>query len=130
MEEYIKLALCTEAKSLDKCSLRVYDPKMLRLLHAAMGFTTESGEFMDALKRAIYYGKPVDATNLVEELGDIFWYLAIAADTLGISFAEIQRRNIAKLRVRYPEKFTELDAIQRDLPTERSAVEWPEDRIS
>jgi NTP pyrophosphatase (non-canonical NTP hydrolase) len=71
----------------------------------------------------LFYGKPLDEVNLKEEMGDLFWYLAIMADTLGVSFEEIQERNIEKLKARYGEKFTDEKAINRNLETERSILE-------
>lgn len=85
----------------------------LRLLHASMGLGTEAGEFADDLKKHIFYGKELDPEHLKEELGDLLWYIGIAADVLGTSVQEIMRDNIAKLKKRYPEKFTEQDALER-----------------
>ena len=98
----------------------------LDLLHAAMGLCTESGEFMNAMKRWIYYNKPPDRNNLIEEIGDVFWYCALAAEALGVSFEEIQTRNTAKLKARYPEGFSHTDALNRDLPSELAALEGSE----
>ena len=89
-----------------------------RLLHAGIGIATEAGEFLDAIKKHVYYGKTLDKVNLREELGDLLWYIAIAADELKTTFEELQATNIAKLRARYPEKFTEELAENRDLEKE------------
>jgi NTP pyrophosphatase (non-canonical NTP hydrolase) len=88
-----------------------------------MGLSTESAEVLDAVKKHIYYGKELDLTNLVEELGDIFWYAAILVDSSASeqSFESIMERNIAKLRARYGERFSEKSAIKRDLTKERRA---------
>ena len=94
-----------------------------RLLHAGIGLATESGEFLDALKKHIFYGKPLDRTNLKEEIGDLQWYCAIALDELDSSFEEVQETNIAKLKARYPDKFTEERAETRDLVKERKILE-------
>jgi NTP pyrophosphatase (non-canonical NTP hydrolase) len=93
------------------------------MLHGAIGLATEAGELLDALKRAIYYGAPLDRTNLVEELGDLEWYMAVLRAALGVTQEEVQRRNIAKLRARYPERFTREDALNRDLAKERAILE-------
>ena len=93
------------------------------LLHGAIGIATEAGELLDALKRSIYYGQPLDRTNLVEELGDLEWYMAILREALGVTQGEVQRINIEKLRARYPEKFTSLHALHRDLEKERDVLE-------
>ena len=95
----------------------------MRLLHAAMGLCTESGEFMDMMKKHILYGKPIDNTNLKEELGDLEWYIALAIDELNTTFGLVFETNINKLRARYPNKFTEHDALSRDLSKEREILE-------
>lgn len=103
---------------------RVVNPKTLRLLHGAMGLCTESSEFLDVLKKYLFYGKPMDMVNMREELGDIFWYLAILADEMGeANFTNMLQTNIAKLRTRYPEKFTEDAAQNRNLDAERGTLQ-------
>jgi len=93
------------------------------LLHAAMGMVTESGEFIDAMKKLTIYGKQLDRVNLVEEIGDCMWYLALACRALDVSFEEVFDRNVAKLARRFPEKFTSEQALVRDLDAERAALE-------
>jgi NTP pyrophosphatase (non-canonical NTP hydrolase) len=122
-KQYVQLALVTEAKDWPAIVERVQQLGTLRLLHAMMGVQTESGEFTDALKRFIFYGKPIDKVNLGEELGDLFWYIAIACDELGISFEQVWENNIAKLKARYGEKFSEAAALNRNLPVERKVLE-------
>lgn len=102
---------------------RLMDIRTVRLLHVAMGLCTEAGEFLDALKKWIYYGKPLDTTNLIEELGDGSWYQRIGVAELEITFQDMLQRNVAKLRARYPEKFTEEHANNRDLDAERKTLE-------
>lgn len=100
------------------------DPKLkIDLLHAAMGVVTESGEVMDMLKKHFFYGKELDITNLLEESGDIFWYVAIICRLTGKSFEDIQLMNIKKLQKRFPNGFTEKDAIDRDVASERKVLE-------
>lgn len=102
---------------------RLQNIHTVRLLHAAMGLCTESGEFMDMMKKHILYGKPLDEVNLKEELGDKLWYVALALDELKTTFEQIFETNIAKLRARYPNKFTEQDALNRNLEKERQILE-------
>lgn len=182
-----------------------------RLTHAIFGLVTESAELIDALKKSIFYGKPLDVVNLREECGDLLWYLVqlcnacelnfeefiakasmmkhphqdwvwkyadgkegrvnniftsrvifliegskelldtldwetimpkdhvnqtreklvgefidnvsellLALDT---TFADVMERNIAKLKARYPGKFTTENAVNRDLVKERAILE-------
>ena len=116
MKNYIKDAIRTE-------SSKVFLEGKKRLLHAGIGIATESGEFLDALKKAIFYGKELDRVNLKEELGDLLWYIAIAMDELGTDFETEMERNIKKLKARYPEKFRKEDALERDLEKERGILE-------
>ena len=93
------------------------------LLHAAMGISTEAGELMDQFKRHIFYGKELDVVNIKEEMGDLMWYMAILMRELDLNFEEILQLNIDKLRARFPQKFTEEDALNRNLDKERSILE-------
>jgi NTP pyrophosphatase (non-canonical NTP hydrolase) len=122
-KNYVELACVTESPVTPELTARISDPKMIRLLHAGIGINTEAGEFIDMIKKHVYYGKPIDLTNLFEELGDTLWYVAIALDALGKTMDEAMATNIAKLSARYPEKFTEHHAENRDLDTERAILE-------
>ena len=115
--DYIKGALRTEPQE-------YYPARVdMRALHAYMGLMTEVGELVDTFKKHIFYGKEIDHENLVEEMGDLFWYTALMADVLGVSFEEIMQRNNTKLRLRYPDKFTESNALNRNLEEERNVFE-------
>jgi len=94
-----------------------------RLLHAVFGLVTEVGELVDPIKQHIFYGVELDKVNLQEEYGDICWYLAILADYLQISDEDLKKANIEKLRRRYPEKFTQESAIDRDIEHELGAFD-------
>lgn len=94
-----------------------------RLLHGVMGNSTEAGELLDQLKKHIFYGKELDRTNIIEELGDQFWYMAVITHCLNIPLSEILEKNINKLKARYPEKFSSEKAINRDLEKEREVLE-------
>lgn len=93
------------------------------LLHGSMGVMTESGELLDAVKKFIFYGKDLDVVNIEEEIGDIMWYIAIICKSLKLDLQTILEKNISKLKKRYPEKFTEDKALNRDLNAERSILE-------
>ncbi|MCB9063007.1 MAG: nucleoside triphosphate pyrophosphohydrolase family protein [Halobacteriovoraceae bacterium] len=122
-KEYINNAVRTESRDFEAIGKRLSEESNIRLLHGAIGLATESGEFLDALKKHIYYGKELDRVNLAEELGDLFWYMAIIADELEVNFEPIMSTNIAKLKARYGEKFSEQAAENRDLKTERLILE-------
>jgi NTP pyrophosphatase (non-canonical NTP hydrolase) len=108
---------------------RLCGPDRIDLLHAQLGISTEAGEFADAIKRYLYYGKDLDRTNLVEELGDLTWYIGLAIGALGTTWGQVFEANIKKLKARYPNKFSEESALNRDLETERNILDdyKPED---
>jgi NTP pyrophosphatase (non-canonical NTP hydrolase) len=87
-------------------------------IHMASGIVTEASELLDAYKKYIAYKKPLDLANLKEEVGDILWYIANYCNINGWSMEDIMATNIAKLRVRYPEKFDEFLAVNRNLNEE------------
>ncbi|EQC46186.1 nucleoside triphosphate pyrophosphohydrolase family protein [Bacteriovorax sp. Seq25_V] len=122
-KNYIGDAIKTESTNFQAMNERLNDDGLKRLLHAGIGLSTEAGEFLDALKKHIFYGKELDKVNLAEEMGDLFWYMAIVADELGFEFEEVMERNITKLKARYGEKFSEEKAERRDLETERKILE-------
>lgn len=93
------------------------------LLHACLGLVTEAGEIADAIKKHHAYGKPLDLTNLREELGDIMWYIPLMCRALGAEMDDVATINIAKLRARYPEKFDRESALNRNLEAERKILE-------
>lgn len=124
-EKYQGLAHCTEAPVNDGMLHRLTDNPTVRLIHAGFGMCTEAGEFQDQLKRHLFYGKPLDGVNLAEEIGDMMWYLALAANALNVDLIDVATKNIAKLKARYPDKFTEHDAAEenRDREAERKILE-------
>ena len=93
-----------------------------RLNHSIMGIQTEAGELTDAFKKSWFYKQPLDLVNVKEEIGDILYYLAILCDELGTDFDTEMVRVIKKLEIRYPEKFTTKNAIDRDLSKERASL--------
>jgi hypothetical protein len=96
--------------------------KAIDIIHAIIGKATESCELLELLQNTIN-GEAFDATNFREELGDGMWYDAIGLKAVDGTFEAEQVRNIQKLRSRYPNKFTEYDAVNRDLKKERDILE-------
>lgn len=96
--------------------------KAEKLLHGIIGIATEAGEMLEALLKAFHEGA-LDVVNLDEEIGDQFWYQAMLLRETGNTFENVQKINIEKLKARFPEKFTEENANNRDLDTERKILE-------
>ena len=77
------------------------------LTYAALGLTGESGEVAEIIKKAFYHGHALEVERLSKELGDVLWYLAVMASSLGLSLDKIASENIEKLRERYPAGISE-----------------------
>lgn len=101
------------------------DAAAVNIIHAIIGKATEAGELLEALA-AVVEGQAFDETNALEEVGDGFWYDALLLRAIGSNFGEAQSVNIAKLRRRFPNAFTEFDANNRDLFAEREILEGGE----
>lgn len=99
------------------------DEKARNIIHAIIGKATEAGELLELLHATAINGEAFDVANAGEEIGDGFWYDALLARACGLTFDGIQRTNIAKLRHRFPDRFTEYDANNRDLFGERRILE-------
>ncbi|MCL2173780.1 nucleoside triphosphate pyrophosphohydrolase family protein [Candidatus Saccharibacteria bacterium] len=67
----------------------------------AMGIVGEAGEMIDKWKKIqSYFDGEVNAETLQElgrEIGDILWYIATFADSLGLKLSDIAQTNLAKL---------------------------------
>ena len=94
-DEYQKQALTTAHNT--------HEPLMEKTIWA-MGVAGEAGEVLEKWKKIVAYneGKVSDADKdeLAKELGDVVWYVAVMADSLGLSFDDIMRRNVEKLKSR------------------------------
>ena len=79
-----------------------------RLLTAALGLGSETGEFVEIVKKMVLQGKPASDDNIFHmkrELGDIMWYWTTACASLGLDPFEVINENQKKLEARYGEKF-------------------------
>lgn len=76
-------------------------PEAAHQLHMAVGISGEAGELLDAVKKSAIYCKPLDMENVIEELGDIEFYMEGLRARLGISREQTLQANIEKLSKRY-----------------------------
>lgn len=83
------------------------------MLNACLGLSGEVGEVVDLVKKYFYQGHELKVNKVIEELGDVLWYInemAIGCDT---SLEEIAKLNIGKLRRRYGNQFSSEKSINR-----------------
>lgn len=88
-------------------------------IHMVLGMITESSEIADVYKKKIAYQKDIDEINVKEEIGDLLHYVVNFCSINNWDLATIMQNNVDKLKIRYPEKFTEENALNRDLESER-----------
>ena len=104
--------------------------KDTNVLHGTIGICTEAGEILDAIKKSMFYGKPIDKVNIKEEIGDVMWYIAILCREFNLEMEDVLQTNINKLKARYPDKFTSENALNRDLDKERKILETTTDEFT
>jgi NTP pyrophosphatase (non-canonical NTP hydrolase) len=119
---YKKGVIAHESNDFEAIGSRIND-SMIRVLHASLGLTTETGELVDQVKKHLFYGKELDVVNIKEELGDTLWYVNILLDVFGWTIEEIMQTNHEKLAKRYGNSFSEERANVRDLDKEREILE-------
>ncbi|HQS59939.1 MAG: nucleotide pyrophosphohydrolase [Gallionellales bacterium 35-53-114] len=89
-------------------------PARAHLVHMVMGVSGEAGELLDAIKKSAIYNKPIDMENVIEELGDIEFYLEGLRQGLNITREQTLAANIEKLGKRYEGlKYSDVSAQQR-----------------
>lgn len=94
-DEYQKQALTTAVSD--------HEPLMTKTIWA-MGVAGEAGEVIEKWKKIVAYKDGVvsgeDRDELAKELGDVVWYIAVLAHSLGLSFDDVMQRNVTKLQSR------------------------------
>lgn len=98
-------------------------PETLNMLHAVLGLYSEAGELLECLFDSMMTGTKLDTKNMVEEAGDIRWFLTLLEDALEVSDVEVMTKNLKKLKKRFPEGFSESDAVNRDKDAELKAMD-------
>lgn len=111
-----QLAISSEeltAADYQKLAMRTASGKCYDLANAALGLAGEAGEVADLIKKHLYHDHRLDAVRVAEELGDLLWYIVLAANICGYSLSEVMAKNIDKLRKRYPEGFDPERSVHR-----------------
>lgn len=103
----------TCASDYEAIAERMQDPRNIDIMHAALGLSSEGGEVADALKKHVFYGKELDEENIMEECGDQLWYVTLALGAIGATLEQCIAYNTTKLCKRYPDGFSEDDAVAR-----------------
>jgi len=82
-------------------------------LHMAIGISGEAGELLDAVKKSTIYRKQLDIANIVEECGDLLFYIAGMLDSIGVDIESAMSANVSKLSIRYGKSYSDKSAVER-----------------
>lgn len=89
-------------------------PHDAHMIHMVMGISGEAGELLDAIKKSTIYQKPIDMDNVVEELGDLEFYMEGLRQCLDITREQTLDANKEKLSKRYKQfKYSDKAAHER-----------------
>ena len=83
------------------------------LINGVMGLCGESGEVIDIVKKHLAQGHELNKDKIIEELGDVLWYVAEVAYVLDVKLEDVFTLNIEKLSKRYKNGFSVSDSINR-----------------
>lgn len=90
--------------------------------HMATGIATEAGELLSTSKKMWVYGQNLHSpgekgqtlrTNLIEEMGDVLYYVQGLCNILGVSLLDVIVENQVKLTKRYPTGYSDAAAAFR-----------------
>ena len=84
-----------------------------RLLDASAGLAEEAGEVLGLVRKHVFMQHDLDRARLITELGDALWCLTAAAGAIGVSLDDVAAANLAKLRRRYPDGYSNDASINR-----------------
>lgn len=113
MEKIIHSEMVTALAKNGQAIIDSLDVTKAHAIHMAIGISGESGELLDAIKKHVVYNKPLDRENVVEELGDLEFYMEGLRQAFGITREETIVQNIAKLGVRYQNGYSDTAAQER-----------------
>ena len=105
LDEYQHMAQRTSRKDMNKYS---------HMMNAMLGLAGEAGECCDLVKKRFYQDNREIKDELIDELGDVMWYVAEGAAALGVTLNEIAIHNINKLMKRYPDGFDADKSLHRE----------------
>ena len=88
-------------------------PQGAHLWHMASALCGEAGELFDAIKKSVIYEQDLDMNNVIEEIGDIEFYLEGLRASLGLTRLEILAHNVLKLDTRYGNEYSNNAAQER-----------------
>lgn len=88
-------------------------------IHGVMGVSTEAAELLDLVRKGIFYGKDVRPDQILDEAGDVLWFLALTLQQYGYTIEDAKAFNVTKLETRHGKEFNQ-DAVIKTQVRERT----------
>ncbi len=107
-----------EYQALCKNTAQKFDDKEKEILTWGLGIAGEAGDVAGCIKKTFSH-KNDQIAGIRENLGDTLWYLAMICNYFNWDLEEVLGENIAKLKARHPQGFTEKSA-------QRNGIDWNE----
>ena len=83
------------------------------LLNGLLGLAGEAGECCDLVKKHLFQDHREFEMKLLDELGDVLWYVAETAAAIGQNLNMVATWNLKKLQARYPNGFDSEKSLHR-----------------
>ena len=83
----------------------------------------EISRLTDLTKKYVAYGRPINENEEVRLILDIDNYLQAILLRKRLDLGNVLQNNIDKLKIRFPEKFNEKEANNRNITEERKELE-------
>jgi NTP pyrophosphatase (non-canonical NTP hydrolase) len=88
-------------------------PRKAHMVHMGLGIAGEAGEIAKAVGEWCDSDGELDVDNIIEEVGDCFFYLQGILLAIGVTRNEVMAANVAKLSKRYPSNYSNEAALSR-----------------
>lgn len=85
----------------------------VHLAHMALGLAGESGELVDLIKKGTINGHELDREKVLEEAGDVLFYLVGILSALRFTVEHAMTYNINKLTARYAQGYSDQASRER-----------------
>jgi len=108
---------CANYCTIQKINFKPYKEKPNTDIILAMG------ELLEQTKKEKYYNKEFNIKDKTFLIQSIIYFIIKIGETYNIKVEEMMKKNIQKLRIRYPDKFEEDKAINKDEKNEKKVWE-------
>jgi len=109
-----------EYQELCKITAKKFDTPEQEILTWGLGITGEAGDVASCIKKTFAHDNN-QREGIKENIGDTLWYAAMICNFFGWDMNEILKKNVEKLKKRYPEGFTLKDASRKG-----TMIDWSE----